>query len=178
MSRLTAYYVHPDGLVMPNSHIANAWGGAPQVWTDCCARFLNGGSWMLSNDVAEQLWQLPNNLDVPKRYRLVLRSTFDYAIVEPRGYAELAAAYREFRALNCETNSHLLALAKGLDEMPPEMLGVCFQWTSVAQSLWVKDVDTEERPYDINKDKQHWFLFDRMEAEEKKAEAALAHDPH
>ena len=104
---------------------------------------------------------------MPYADRVTLATTYDYALL--RG-TELS------RAADCLTKTaawlpaecHVRAEADVLRELSlqPEVRAVGFQQTSVAENVWwVSGPDEDGRPYHVDWDASHFWVFDEVPEE-------------
>jgi hypothetical protein len=97
-------------------------------------------------------------------------------MVRRENLVRLADAYESY-AVDFADAGHLPAMAGALRELAQDedCLAVCWQQTSVSSEQWIVPLRCSEcgqeidacRPYNINTDSDHWFLFDNFDKEAK-----------
>lgn len=177
MSHTELYRVRADGLIEPADRFGSAWHGAPIVWGKLAEKYLgrNSAAWMLDPRLLRRLWGLADDPAVSRAERITLLSTFDRVLCEAARFSELNWAFDEFlKEHDPLGRSHCSLMAQAIVILRqtwsyPGVLGVGWRQTSVTDCPWVVyDEETDEdRPYDINRDKGHWWLFERFEEAER-----------
>src|ERR1035441_3355425 len=74
----------------------NSWGSAPPVWDALCQQYLGWEPHRYLSKEMQPLWDLWQNLAVPKEYRAVLLFTFDRMYVAKKDYHRLAEDIRAY----------------------------------------------------------------------------------
>lgn len=165
MSYTELYKVGQSGDVELHREYQNSWRGAILIWQAMAKRYLpmDFGLMMARQDL-QPLWDLAKDQQVPLAHRITLASTFDRVMVKHEDFPRLIAAWEQF-GRDFGDSGHLLAQIVTLRELAsdPNCQAVCWNQTSVSDSPWyVQDCDTEEYcPYNITRNTNHWFLFDR-----------------
>ena len=164
----------------------NGLGFAMPIWTYLAEKYLRKpgekdheffGRWWIQ-DNCRGVWALENDKRMERFERVVLLASFDRVIVRAENFKELAAAFDKFHDLYLEKKPqnvcHYRAMGREIEKME-DVLGVCWVATSVGENLWTvyedcecpkcKNVHQQEepRPYNINIDNKHWFLFEELE---------------
>ncbi|MBU2177531.1 MAG: hypothetical protein KJ556_20765 [Gammaproteobacteria bacterium] len=167
MSYTTLYSISKDGNVYSFREFRNAFRSAYLVWDNMAKRYLGkeASSFMIGNNM-QQVWDLWTKEDIPEAHRLTMAATFDHVIVRRENFETLANAFDQY-AKDFADPGHIPAQANALRELATtDCLGACWQQTSVAEDLWqIWNYEEDEgRPYNINVDEGHWFLFDCLDA--------------
>lgn len=193
MSTTEIYAIESNGDVVHRTDLRNSWGGAMAVWTSLSGRHLNGsdplGGMM---DGFKSLFALLKTDKLERWEKLVLLTTCDNAVLRAENFMEVADAFErfheEYRIANEGKVFHARAQAELLRELHREgdehgWRGVCWNQTSVngdspwygVREEWDEESDEEEpdpRPYNIDRDEQHWFVMDDLEPTPEAAEAS------
>lgn len=176
MSRTTLYLAPQSGPVRAVTQFWNSWGFFMRIWNAVSEALFRHPyplrcAYRKEQQAVWNLWMEPR---LPRSHRLVLLSTFDYAVIEYARLVEMAEAYEDFaHTYPVEGVDHLCRMALLFRELAaqsiPDAAGICFQGTSVAETLWWTQEGWDDlgheigRPYDLAKDKDHWFVFEKME---------------
>jgi len=175
MSYTTLYKVSQTGKIKTYRDYRNAFRSAWLVWDTMSKLYLGRDAieFTLSGDRSLQpVWDLWKDPNVHESHRIVMASTFDRVMVRRENLDRLVLAYDAY-ADAVEDPGHILEMAHALRELAQDedCLAVCWQQTSVSEDLWIipvtcptcgQDMD-ESRPYDINLDNNHWFLFEAFD---------------
>lgn len=174
MSYTTLYLVPENGGIEDYAEYRNAFGSAAYVWSAMAKKY-HGEEflWLSNEDVRREVWGLSKRADVPDFVRITMMTTFDKVMVKSENLLRVVEAFKEFVKAYPPGNSacSLLEQAGDLENLAddPHCYAVCWNQTSVGEA-WPyiyegddDDEDDEGRPYDISKDKGHWFLFDQFE---------------
>lgn len=164
MSTTTVFLAHPDR-VDEIASLRNSWGSGAFVWSALGEKYLGDSHiWSCNPLGAEKLWRLVDDPRLRDFERIVLASTFDYAIIEQANFEEAASYWADFEGAYRKENqvchagdiSRLLLKHK---ETP--CVGLCFWLTSVAENLWEDwDEDADEPlPFSLDTYK-HFFVFE------------------
>jgi hypothetical protein len=168
MSKTTMYAFPTSGPRKVFKEFFNAWGSAFRVWKALATKYLgNGFGWMLNGSEAQKLWDLSTDVRLSPTERIVLLSTFDYALVNVDKMASVSTAFRDFvRMYPTKNVCHLTSFADALDEIREgrhgleiDVIAVGWQQTSVNENpWWVREGEEEGRSYDMSKDNKHFFV--------------------
>ena len=168
MSYTEMYKVNSDGTVHHAAEFRNSFRGAFLVWKQMGERYLgiDAGKAIAYNESMQEVWNLWKSPDVPLHHRIVMMSTFDHVMVRRENLPRLIAAIEKY-ALSFDPGT-LLQQAHKLQELAQDesVLAVCWNQTSVNCGVWwVYDGSNDEdegQPYNINRDSDHYFLFDEI----------------
>lgn len=167
------------------------------VWTSLSSRHLGGGDGFGGMmDGFKDLFALLKTDRLARWERIVLLTTCDNAMVRAENLVECAEAFEkfheEYKALNEGKVFHAQATAKLLRELAAEVeehgwQAICWNQTSVNgdspwYGIWTEleegddgydpDGDNEEhRSYNIDRESQHWFVWDELEPAPQEAAA-------
>lgn len=168
MSCTELYFVDQAGDVWLHSEYRNSFRGAMLVWTSMSERYLGHEPEYdhgLMNAM-RPVWDLFQNTHVPVEMRIVLGTTFDKVMVKKENFPRLINAFRAFERIIGDGGNLVLQIP-ALEELYQEgdCVAVCWNQTSVNCGTWsVQECeDQESRPYNINRDEGHWFLFEHLE---------------
>ncbi len=193
MSRAELFEVPKEGELRRLFEYQNSWGGAMRWWTILGEHYRPGPNaevlhvsdfdftrdcFMPTGEAGEEtmsrIWKLPNNPNVELHHQTVLRLTFDRCIVKAEDLLRLSEDLQKF-VLDFgrkETGhapairKHLADRARAWEKEPGDLLGVCFNWTSVTDAWYVyEEEEDDSRMYDVTKDEGHWFLYEDGEEE-------------
>jgi hypothetical protein len=179
----TIWSVQANGDVLEEREFQNSHGYAMPAWSYLAEKYLRKpgeddasflGRWFLSGKCKE-VWALKEDPRLERFEVIVLLTSFDHVIAKKEGFEELAAAFRkfhdEYKAKNPDNVCHYRAMANSIEKLTPDIIGVAWNASSVGEPFWdvyddcecpkchsVHTVE-ETRPYNIYKDKGHWFLF-------------------
>lgn len=113
------------------------------------------------NEHTEEIWELYKNQDIPENERIVLATTFDFAIVKRKNIPDVIDAFLKFGG---ETS--LPEQAAILEKMlhDPDIIAVGWNQTSVNGDTWINaggyDKETDETlPYNCLTMSDHWWIF-------------------
>lgn len=178
MSTATLKIINPNGDVVDYKEYKNAWGFQPYVWDAIYDKYFKDptypyDSWMslINRDNPERtkkFWHMVYDKNFPIWTRRVVAWTYDNAILEADQVEIMSDYLKEFKKTYDmkERICHLLNIADDITNYKDECFGFCWHGTSVCEDPWivysnVKDdeEDQQDRPYNINKDKKHWFIF-------------------
>ena len=160
-----------DGLAETAAEFGNAWGGAARIWNSLYNTYLKDpnseyDSWVsaFTRNNGEPLWQLREREDIPFFERVVLVGTFDKAILRRENFSKFAGHLREFVAKYPAPGAcHLNKWADFIEKSDAE--AIAFHATSVSSShWWIRDDDDDGRPYDLNRDNDHFEVYDYFTA--------------
>jgi len=187
MSRLTICTVDPKGECVPSFEFRNSWGGAALIWDYFTQKYFppdpDKKPWEQKVgmhrgiDGLKPVWDLFERDDIPYHELVVLGSTFDFVMVRGEDLNRLADAFSKVYdsmiqmgiiAVGGSRVEHISTQAGLFREIASNPLqptqAICWQQTSVAADMWrVSDGGEECRPYNINTDSKHWFLFDELD---------------
>ena len=200
MSYTELYAFDKTGKAKLFGTVHNAWRGAMRVWRIMEERYLPlyipdfvKCSWwyypeMDENEIikklglkpsrlsdsksTEEIWELADNKDVPINERVVMYTTFDGALVKRENFSEVIKAFREFVG---ETS--LPEQADILEKMfaQNDIIAAGWNQTSVNLDTWENIGGYDESagkyiPYNCLTGNQHFWVFDKLKAEKKRAE--------
>lgn len=157
MSYTEMYVVRSSGEVESAWTFSNAFQGAIFVWERLCEQYRIGGSRLGGR--YEALWARTNELAPDDRW--VLASTYDRVIIPRESLPRLIEAFERFLTRHSTPNLERQLTALRVMLVEPDVIGVCYNQTSVNAGAWqVPDPEDEGNliPYNINRDKGHWFL--------------------
>lgn len=164
MSCITLFIVDSDGDVKEHTKYSNAFQGSLYVWLALAKKYIKKptdeenffvGNLLLNN--MKSVWALATDERVTDFEKATLMSTFDKVVCKKDSLLKLAEAFELFVKEHPGPNNYTKQ-AEDLKKLAEaDILGVCWQQTSVAQNHWLKD---NEESYNINKDKDHWILFE------------------
>ena len=153
------------------------------IWTSLSARHLSGGDGFGGMmDGYKDLFALLKTDKLERWEKLVLLTTCDNAVLKAENFVEVAEAFEkfheEYKVANEGKVFHMLAQAQILRELHGEgdehgWRGICWNQTSVnGDALWYgvreegdeeseeEEEEDEPRPYNLDRDDKHWFVFD------------------
>lgn len=129
-----------------------------------CARDLE-----TKGDPLQDIWELQHDKNIPLHERICLYTTFDEALVKRENIPTVIDAFRKFGG---ETSLPEQAdiLEKMLSE--PDIIAVGWNQTSVSADNWdtlgeYDEENDENKPYNCLTGKEHFWVFDELEQEEK-----------
>jgi len=169
MSTTTVFLAYPDR-VEEIASLRNAWGSGAFAWSALAKKYLGDNFiWLCNPEGAEKVWALVNDPRLLTFERIVLASTFDYAIIEAAKFEDAAAYWSDFEGTYREVNKvchagdiSRLLLHHHREQTP--CVGMCFWLTSVAENLWCDwdEKKDEPVPFDLETYK-HFFVFEEFE---------------
>lgn len=149
MSYTEIYAIGLNGDIEEYGEVHNAWGGAMHIWLKLREKYSLYGSNFIDFNT---LWKSTYILNEADSW--VMFGTFDRCIILkkelPNYIKHLHSFVKEYPTPNLEEQLSILERASKDDTIR----GICFNQTSVNSNPWW--VDT--RPYNIDKDTEHWFL--------------------
>lgn len=194
MSCTEIYAFRKDGNAYLYGTTHNAWRGAIAVWKAMEERHLppyipmgfkeafpgitpevmrarfaiSRTSASLNDDKGiQEIWDLYENPDIPEHERIVMATTFDYALVKRKNIPDVIDAFLKFGG---ETS--LPEQATILEKMlhDPDIIAVGWNQTSVNGDDWGNaggyDAEAEEHiPYNCLTMEGHWWIFDELRGE-------------
>ncbi len=184
MSYATLYLAPRSGPIREFEKYQNAMRGAPMLWDSLGRKLVKGWSEavhpMGSDDLFQELWNLPRKGIGSKEERIALLTTFDRVMVARENLSLVADAISVASESVGRSDPQFLDrwivdpgnwpdMADGLRRIAqePDCFAVCWQQTSVAEDLWWVYEDCEccgqsledGRSYDISRDKGHRFIL-------------------
>lgn len=119
---------------------------------------------MCEENAMKQIWDLFDDPKVSREHRILLGSTFDYAVVRTEELPELTAAFRTSElALPQE-------MADVLDAHKDEYIAFAWEASLFAGCSWMclgpVDDDGNGTPYNLLAGNEHFFLFDDLNGKE------------
>lgn len=161
MSRTTLKAAFADGDMINVKEYRNSWRGAVMIWSYLAERYL-GEKWYPGSDgLNRRLWDLAEAERVPFIERVALATTFDRVLVQGADRELLHHCLMAMATLLPAENS-LAEQAKDILALAASVRAIGWQQTSVAADFWWVEGDEEAfdgRPYNIDKDSVHWWLF-------------------
>jgi hypothetical protein len=164
------YVVGVDGNVRWQKDFRNSWRGAMLVWDKTADMLGVDKTWGFTASCPpylKRVWAIVNDLSQPIALRAVVMATFDNVMVK-RENLERLANYIEEWAKTVDDSGHLLEQGAELRSLAidDDIRAVCWNATSVNCDPWwvyeTDDDDDEGRPYNVDRDTKHWFLFDEL----------------
>jgi hypothetical protein len=158
----------------------NAWGGAAFIWSALFDRYLKNPAieyhnWLSvsARNNGKELWELADREDLSVCERIVMKSTFDYAIVRRIHFEEFCGHLREFVRMYPPVGSALCHLVAWADEIErlivpvAEIEAVGFYGTSCSDNLWFLPAGDDEdyEGYDLNNNDKHFEVYESMESD-------------
>lgn len=165
MSYTTMYAVPESGEIYEVADFKNAFRSAFLAWDQLSQRYLGKGVAlkMASGKGMQEVWDISKNQQVSIAHRVVMMMTFDKVMVKRENFERLASAIDEYaRMFDAGTLTEQASKIRELlqDET---VFAVCWNQTSVSYPVWCIDTDNDEgRMYDLSRDSDHWFLFDKL----------------
>jgi hypothetical protein len=166
------FYINKEGDTVSFKKYHNPWGGAAFIWTQIYDRYLKDNSkefdsWLFNQ---QPLWDSVNDKAIPLSICTVLAFTFDYAIIEYDKIPKMVEYLKEFLEIFSPDKNIVCHLGEWYDDMMKiyyreDNHGICLYPTSVSENLWsiYGEEKDEYRPYNVNVDDKHWFIFKEME---------------
>lgn len=151
MSRLEIYGIDAAGDACQYDEVSNAWGGAWRIWDALSVRYLGRPFGFGSGD--QRVWSLfedGSGLDFVER--TALGFTFDRVWVRRVNLTRLADALAAFDArYPGAPRATLAGVVEVLRQMAddPDLVGVCFNQTSVNSDPWRVPATFEERRAEV-----------------------------
>lgn len=187
MSESVLHVVLENGDIVTRHEFGNGHGYALPVWSYLAEKYVRKegesdsaffGRWYIDSQ-CKDVWALKKDPRLERFERIVLLASFDRVIVKSGDFKELCDAFRKFENLYKEKYPnnvcHYQSMAYWIEKQTAEIIGACFTATTVGENIWeVYDEcecptcgdshrKEESRPYNINKDQGHWFLFESIE---------------
>lgn len=168
MAWLTIYKITTDGTLEQFAFVSDPRFGAPFVWHRLYWRYLADKKATqppsLTEELLKSVFALADDERLSLDERIVLKTTFDYAMVKRENIGRLIEAMNKFMAGyngdagGCNFKDQITVL---------EILAIDATCQAVAwcqidktESMWdVKTEDGSVRPYNINTESKHWFVF-------------------
>lgn len=156
MSTTEIYGVKDNGDVVKVGETDQALRGAMFIWTQLGKRYNAGGIMDFS-----PLWALQDSPQMEANHSLVLKTTFDGAVVMKDEIPKVLAA---FSAFDAEFPGSSLPKQADIIERKilhnDDMMGVCWSQTSSLAHAWeVQDDETDAYiPYNVNEQTEHWVV--------------------
>lgn len=161
MSSTKIYAVKQNGDVVSFKSVHNAWGGAMHVWNSLNEEYGLNDSMFTGY---KKTWKELGTGVYEAFEDIVLGSTFDMVWVKKENIDKLIKAFGKY----CDKydGSNLQKQIEILNDIKNDgqYIGVSWCQTSVADDLWdfYDDEEDELMPYNINKGKKHWELFEEL----------------
>ena len=186
MSRTEVYVFREDGFAELYGEVVNAHRGAWMVWTllekkylpsmpkpsrDMPDRYYSRFFYSCMDDRGrtklKEVWRLANaDSPLTDNERMVLISTYDWAITKREDVPKLIADYRNFNVGETSLSEQADVLVKMLDDPKyNDVIAVAFNQTSVNTALWEMGEDDparpcEQLPYNILNEDKHFYVFE------------------
>ena len=162
--------------------VKNAWRGAMRVWDYIDETYLEPykPTWAIGlyknepnkrfhrtsdQDEIKKVWAQFNSEKITHSDNIILGSTFDHVVVLKESLPELIKIFRESAIENSSLSEQADIIEEEL-KADPELLGICWNHTSVNQDGWIDfkqgKYDDESEPYNLLTDTKHWNLFDDL----------------
>ena len=149
----------------------NAWGSAWFIWDALWRQHVAGELTMerlQDADERDKLWELDRDTRLSVDERIVLLTTFDYCLIRRAECLRVAQALDHF-VQTYERRRDWAACSLPLQALflrdlasNPEVREVGWWQHSTEPNPWVMPIgEDDERPYNVQFDRKHWFLFDR-----------------
>jgi len=189
MSSTQIFKVTQEGLVELAYEAPNSWRGAMNIWILIAIEYLDtpetqapelmrysavGGAILASSNkpggLLDKLWKLKKDPRLSVADLVTLLTTFDHAMVKKEHIPGVVGAFRIFCAKHIDCGN----LQRQIDILwelyrDPDCQAVCWNQTSVVAGVWTVELtwdkltgEADERPYDINRDRGHWFIFESV----------------
>lgn len=173
MSYCELKIIDKKGDVIGYKEYRNAHGGCAFIWDGIYDRYLKDpnkqyDSWLSNSD---KLWPLYKDKNIEEWIRIVLASTYDTAMIKRKNLIAMADYYARFVCNFSRPDNicHLDDWARDIIQITkeyPDCIGVCFYGMSVSEDPWwvyeTSNNDDEGRPYNINVDTGHCFIFEEV----------------
>lgn len=177
MGYTSGYLIDTNGSVHEDIQWRNPWRGAMMLWTHIAKVYLDpkapfgtntyllpSAQFLFNESIQSELWSLANDETQPVYLRIAQMICFDRAILRREDFIVAADA---LDSTHVEIGNTTFAdQAKWLRKHAnnTDIIGACFNVTSVSESHWYHretdedgEVD-ESRSYNINCDEGHWFI--------------------
>lgn len=143
MSYVEIFVIEADGQVASFDRVHNPHGWFPAVWDYAAEKHGIGKRFHLHEAEHRAVWNLFRDGRLTPTERLMMGATFDRVWIRRARCAELADALDVFhdflmtREPDCAPTARSMAviIRRALAEKP-DLMGVCFNGTSVSQVLW------------------------------------------
>ncbi len=163
MTYQTLYKVTKNGDVEHVKNYNNSFLGAYLVWDKISRKYIDKDDPVPVAGDLQPVWDLWKNPQVPLCERVLMLATFDNIMLRKENFGAFIDAMGK-----CDRGltGHFYQNAKAIKEMlnDDDCIAVCWNQTSVNADAW----QTDGRPYNVNVDSEHWFLFDDLQASSKK----------
>lgn len=179
MSYTTMLTVMKSGAMRHKHEYRNSHLSAPIIWTQLYDKYVPHGpyAYMFSDEESKKLWALAKDSRLAEHEKIALVLTFDNLVLKKKYFASVVDALRKIET-DCVAamkkkhgegtidSTHLTAIANDLEALQKDktVQGVAFIWTSVCGDCWDSPrqdhESTRHTPYNIKKDKEHWFMFE------------------
>ena len=165
-----------SGDVEYHQEYGNAWGGHARIWTSIWDKYIKDHSkeydtWLSPSENQERLWASYKDEHIPIQVRVVMAMTFDRVLIAKAQFKLMATTLRKFMELFPYGGvDHLPAWADELELLVDDETvdAVGFHATSVAENPFevYREEEDDSRPYNVNTDEGHAYLFDMDEFKE------------
>jgi hypothetical protein len=163
VSHVTIKTVSANGDVVNSGRtLHNAHGLAPLIWSYAGEKILglSQSAWLLGDET--KIWNIAHDPAQPVAYRVTMALTFDRYLIDPDKFQETAEHLRKFNTdmgidTTYERQNHIGAV---IWELQKEQMSRGMGFTvSVAKDLWMVAEGENERPYNIDRDIGHKFIY-------------------
>lgn len=146
----------------------NSWGGAAYIWGALFCKYLRqpeqpDSAWIFHT---KAVWDLASRKDIPRAYRAVLISTFDFALVAKENFGQYTKDLKDFqRTLAYPGVCHLGNWAFALEhEIPADVSYIGFIGTSVSGGVWSSfdEASDTDIKYDLASGTQHFEVYEDL----------------
>lgn len=160
MSRIEIGNVTHDGMVERyDDSPRNAFGGAFHIWKALSTKYDIPFD-LFTGDGKLDCWKPENLARMTEDERWVMMSTFDTPIVRKEHLSRLIQALTAFVKLypTATLQTEIEVLQRAAHD--PDVVGVCWNQTSVNSAWWDLGYDDRGEPirYNVNKQTTHWYL--------------------
>ena len=179
MSYTTMLTVMKSGALRPKHEYKNSHRSAPIIWNFLYDKYIPHGpyAYMFSDTESKKLWALAKDERLAEHEKIALVLTFEELILKKKNFLRVVDALRKIE-VDCIAamknkhgdeagdSTHLTTIANDLEALQNDktVQGVAFIWTSVCGDCWESPRQDEKSnrytPYNIKKDKKHWFMFE------------------
>ena len=172
--------VRGDGLVLPYKEYKNPWLFSMFNWNHLGEKYVPKKPNELSElwtyrvfigGQCKDIFSLFSEPKITHEDRLALGMTLDGMVVRLAEFEDFVAVVRRFRATMKTQATHLDQIATDIDELRLkfqndgfDVIGVSWWQSTMSDNFWEKKTrkKDEYRPYNLNKDRGHYFLYDEV----------------
>jgi hypothetical protein len=149
--------IFKNNIAEPYEEFSNGSGTGWRVWYALSNKYSNGIPWLfwVENHLFRNWNTLPEEFE-----KIVLLWTCDYSVTKREYFPNLIAALRKFVEVYPTTGvCHLGKIADIIESLDETVEAVALHASSCNDWYWGV-YDTKRRPYDLSKDKKHWFVHE------------------